>query len=165
MAIPLQRQKRFPLVRWGIWFQSTKLTQQTDCGGKADGRKRLPSVNSGGERCASEGCPSRKPRKAEYVVAYSHLGCHRTSNLVDRLMNRLTRFLYDGRGLHGHRISSERRLRGWALLQNFRPFAPRSGQVREFQSPAQKLSRRQYHPHWLHNLQVCASLAGGVAAT
>lgn len=104
-------------------------------------------------------------REAEYVVAYSHLGCHRTSNLVDRLMNRLTRFLYDGRGLHGHRISSQRRLRGWALLQNFRPFAPRSGQVREFQSPAQRLSRRQYHPHWLHNLQVCASLAGGVAAT
>jgi len=104
-------------------------------------------------------------REAEYVVAYSHPGCHRTSNLVDRLMNRLTRFLYDGRGLHGHRISSERRLRGWALLQNFRPFAPRSRHLREFQSPAQRLSRRQYHPHWLHNLQVCASLAGRAAAT
>jgi len=104
-------------------------------------------------------------REPEYAVAYSHPGCHRTSNLVDRLMNRLTRFLYAGRGLHGHRDSSERRLRGWALLQNFRPFAPRSGQVRPYQSPAHRLSQKQYHPHWLHNLQVSASLAGGIPAT
>jgi hypothetical protein len=102
-------------------------------------------------------------RESEYVLAYSHPDCHRTSNMVDRLMNRLTRFLYAGRGLHGHRISSERRLRGWALLQNFRPFAPRSGQTRQYQSPAHRLSRNQYHPHWLHNLQVCASLAGATS--
>jgi hypothetical protein len=104
-------------------------------------------------------------RESEYVVAYSHAGCHRTSNLVDRLMNRLTRFLYAGRGLHGHRTSSEQRLRGWALLQNFRPFAPRSGQARPYQSAAHRLCQRQCHPHWLHNLQVCASLAGGRGAT
>jgi hypothetical protein len=104
-------------------------------------------------------------REPEYAVAYCHPGCHRTSNLVDRLMNRLTRFLYAGRGLHGNRIPSERRLRGWALLQNFRPFAPRSGQVRLYQSPAHRLSHKQYHPHWLHNLQACASLAGHVTAT
>jgi hypothetical protein len=99
-------------------------------------------------------------RESEYVVSYSHPGCHRTSNLVDRLMNRLTRFLYAGRGLHGHQRSSERRLRGWALLQNFRPFAPRSGQLRKYQSPAHRLNHKQYHSHWLHNLQISASLAG-----
>lgn len=100
-------------------------------------------------------------RESDYVVSYAHPGCHRTSNLVDRLMNRLTRFLYAGRGLHGHQGSGERRLRGWALLQNFRPFAPRSGEPRTYHSPAHRLNRKQYHPHWLHNLQVCASLAGG----
>jgi hypothetical protein len=51
-----------------------------------------------------------------YVVAYDHPGCHRTSNAVDRPMNRLCRLMYAGRGLHGHQASSERRLRGWALL-------------------------------------------------
>lgn len=104
-------------------------------------------------------------RVSEYAESYSHPGCHRTSNLVDRLMNRLTRFLYAGRGLHGHQRSSERRLRGWALLQNFRPFAPRSGQPRKYQSPAHRLNQKQYHPHWLHNLQVCASLAGARSPT
>jgi hypothetical protein len=104
-------------------------------------------------------------RESDYVVSYAHPGCHRTSNLVDRLMNRLTRFLYAGRGLHGHQSSCERRLRGWALLQNFRPFAPRSGEPRKYHSPAHRLNQKQYHLHWLHNLQVCASLAGGRSPT
>lgn len=99
-------------------------------------------------------------RADQYALSYQFPGCHRTSNLVDRLMNRLTRLLYQGRGLHGHQASSELRLRGWALLNNFRPFAPRSGQVRDFQSPAHRLNQKQYHPHWLHNLQVCASCQG-----
>lgn len=99
-------------------------------------------------------------RGTEYAVSYTHPGCHRTSNMVDRLMNRLTRFLYAGRGLHGHQSSSELRLRGWALLQNFCPFARRSGKPREYQSPAHRLNQRRYHEHWLHNLQVCASMAG-----
>ncbi len=100
-----------------------------------------------------------------YALSYDHPGCHRTSNLVDRLMNRLTRLLYAGRGIHGHLQTSELRLRGWALLQNFRPFAPRSGQERAFQSPAHRLNQKQYHSHWLHNLQVCASCQGFRPAT
>ena len=99
-------------------------------------------------------------RAEQYALSYDYPGCHRTSNLVDRLMNRLTRFLYAGRGLHGHQESSEGRLRGWALLQNFRPFAPRSGQIRTFQSPAHRLNQKLYHPHWLHNMQVCSSCNG-----
>ena len=99
-------------------------------------------------------------REPEYSVAYSHPGCHRTSNMVDRLMNRLKRVLYAGRGLHGHQASSERRLRGVVLLQNFRPFAPRSGRKRQYVSPAHQLSHKQYHSHWLHNLLVSASLMG-----
>lgn len=99
-------------------------------------------------------------KTSEYAVAYAHPGCLRTSNTVDRPMNRLRRLLYAGRGLHGHQASSERRLRGWALLLNFRPFARRSGQVREYSSSAHRLNRKCYHTHWLHNLQVSASLMG-----
>jgi hypothetical protein len=98
--------------------------------------------------------------RQEYAVSYQHPGCHRTSNLVDRLTNRLYRVLYAGRGLHGHQASSEHRLRGWALLLNFRPYAPRSGPPREYQSPAHALNGFKYHDHWLHNLQVSASMAG-----
>lgn len=99
-------------------------------------------------------------REAEYAVAYAHSGCYRTSNQVDRLMNRLTRLMYAGRGLHGHQYASTCRLRGWALLLNFRPFATRSGRCRVYDSPAHRLSRIRYHENWLHNLQVSASLGG-----
>lgn len=99
-------------------------------------------------------------RASEYAMAYKHPGCYRTSNQVDRLMNRLTRLLYAGRGLHGHQHSSTYRLRGFALLHNHRPFAPRSGQHREYMSPAHRLNGKRYHEHWLHNLQASASLGG-----
>jgi hypothetical protein len=95
-----------------------------------------------------------------YVVADAHPGCHRTSNAVDRPMNRLCRLMYAGRGLHGHQSSSELRLRGWALLLNFRPYARRSNRPRAYDSPAHRLNGRRYHEHWLHNLMASTSLMG-----
>lgn len=75
-------------------------------------------------------------RTKEYAVAYHYPGCSHTSNAVDRPMDRLCRLMYASRGLHGHQASSQRRLRGWALLLNFWPFAKRSGQTRKHQSCA-----------------------------
>jgi hypothetical protein len=95
-----------------------------------------------------------------YVVAYDHPGCQRTSNAVDRPMNRLCRLMYAGRGLHGHQGSSELRLRGWALLRNFRPYARRSNRPRSHDSPAHRLNGKRYHEHWLHNLMASTSLMG-----
>lgn len=99
-------------------------------------------------------------RSEEYVKAYAHPGCRRTSNMVDRLTNGLYRNLYAHRGMHGHHTSSERRLRGWALLHNFCPFAPRAGQTREYTSPAHRLNQKQYSPCWLQNLMLSASMCG-----
>ena len=99
-------------------------------------------------------------RASQYRVAFKHEGCYRTSNQVDRLMNRMTRLLYAGRGLHGNIDSSERRLRGWALMMNFCPFAKRSGTRREFTSPAHRLNQKRYHENWLENLMISASMAG-----
>ena len=99
-------------------------------------------------------------RTESYVMAYDHPGCHRTSNAVDRPMNRLCRLMYAGRGLHGHQGSSEMRLRGWALLENFRPYAPRGKSPRAFDSPAHRLNGSRYHEYWLHNLMASTSLMG-----
>lgn len=99
-------------------------------------------------------------RSQQYRLAYKHPGCYRTSNQVDRLMNRMTRLLYAGRGLHGNQSGSERRLRGWALLMNFRPFAKRSRVIREFSSAANRLNQKQYAENWLENLMISASMSG-----
>lgn len=99
-------------------------------------------------------------RARQYRLAYKHPDCYRTSNQVDRPMNSLTRLMYSGRGLHGNQASSELRLRGWALLFNFRNFAPRAGQKREHDSRAHRLNNKRYHENWLQNLMLSTSLAG-----
>lgn len=99
-------------------------------------------------------------RTEEYVVAYEHPGCRRTSTAVDQPMNRLCRLAYAGRGVHGHQPSSQRRLRGWALLYNFRPFATRGRHVRPEPSRAHRISGKCYSEHWFENLQIAASLMG-----
>lgn len=99
-------------------------------------------------------------RTEEYVLSYSHPGCYRTSNQVDRPMNALYRLLYANRTLHGHLDTAEFRLRGWALLMNFRPFEPQTRRRTGYQSAAHRLNQRTYHDHWLHNLYISASLGG-----
>lgn len=99
-------------------------------------------------------------RTEEYARAYAHPGCRRTSNMVDRLMNRIYRKLYAQRGLHGHYQASVWRLRGWALLHNFCPFAPRAGRPREYSSPAHRLNQKRYSENWFENLMISASLQG-----
>src|SRR5262249_31407467 len=60
-------------------------------------------------------------KRGAFVRAYAHPGCHRTSNLVDRLLRRLDYRLYCGQHLHGTVEVAERGLRGWALIHNFAP--------------------------------------------
>ena len=97
-----------------------------------------------------------------YAEAYDHPGCHRTSNMVDRLMNLLDRAVHRGRRLHGHLMSAEYRLRGWSLLLNFRPFSARHRSRSEviWPSAAARVNQKTYHDNWLHNLYVSASLGG-----
>jgi len=75
-------------------------------------------------------------------------------------MNALYRLLYANRTLHGHLGTAECRLRGWALLMNFRPFEPQTRRRTGFQSAAHRLNKMKYHGHWLHNLYISAALGG-----
>jgi hypothetical protein len=100
-------------------------------------------------------------KRAAFVVAYAHPGCHRTSNLVDRLLRRLDSHLYCGQHLHGSTVAAERGLRGWALIHNFAPSCPWTERgTPGLRSPAERLNGKRYHPEWLQNLLVSASLGG-----
>ncbi len=91
-------------------------------------------------------------RTDDYAVSYAESDACRTSNQIDRPMNRITRRLYASRGLHGHQATSERRLRAICLLENFRPFAPRSNTPREHYRPAHRFNDKAYDPNWLRLL-------------
>jgi len=100
-------------------------------------------------------------RSKEYGAAYEHPGCHRTSNMLDRVMRSMNRYFERAQHLHGSTEACQQHCRAWALLHNFRPWHPATARAnQDWNSPAERLNRHRYHDHWLHNLLVSASLGG-----
>ena len=101
-------------------------------------------------------------RVLDYAVSYNVPKAYRTSNMVDRPMRRMDRFLFINQYFHGHFASAQLLSRAFALCYNFIPFCPRS----KFDHPERKNSRAaqynqfEYHDNWLINLLTSASLNG-----
>lgn len=107
--------------------------------------------------------PIKKLHKniAYYKAAYDHAGAHRTSNMLDRLMQRMDRHLFSSQYFHGTLESANLSIRGWTLIQNFAPSNPYTVQIHNgFQSPAERLNAFRYHDNWMQNLLISASLGG-----
>ena len=71
-----------------------------------------------GER-AFEAVKKLCDRAHEYAKAYNHPKCKRTSNMLDRLMQKMDRYLFITKYFHGHLQTAELGIRAWALAQNF----------------------------------------------
>ena len=100
-------------------------------------------------------------KRARFAVAYKAPGCHRTSNMLDRMMRSMNRYFFDGQHLHGSFVASRLHCRAWALLHNFAPWAPAVTKAHHgWRCPAERLNGYRYHAHWLQNLLVSASLGG-----
>jgi hypothetical protein len=97
----------------------------------------------------------------QFVLAFDFPQAYRTSNMIDRHLEPLDRWLSDARFFHGHWHSAELQVRTWALFHNFWPYCPRAQISKHYISPAHKLNGRVYHPNWLHNLLISTSVAGG----
>ena len=95
-----------------------------------------------------------------FLLTFEHPNAYRTSNMIDRHMEPMDRWLFSSRYFHGHLSSAERLVRAWALLHNFWPYCPRAKVRKRFQSPAHKLNDFVYHQNWLHNLLISSSIAG-----
>lgn len=100
-------------------------------------------------------------KKALWLKHYDHPQGHRTSNMLDRVMRPMHRYFFDGQHLHGQQTTSERHVRGWALLENFAPWHPAVAKAHDgWRSPAERLNQHRYHDQWLQNLLISASLGG-----
>ena len=99
-------------------------------------------------------------RADQFCLAFDHPHAYRTSNMLDRHMEPMARWLFNGRYFHGNRSSADLRIRGWALLHNYRPYCPRAKISETFQSPAHKLNGTIYRDNWLENLLVSTSGQG-----
>jgi hypothetical protein len=92
-----------------------------------------------------------------FIPAYDHPLAHRTSTMLDRQVDALSRCLDSARFFHGHAASANHIVRAWALMHNFRPFCPRAKIGQKFRSPFHRLNGFVYHDNWLHNLLIASS--------
>jgi hypothetical protein len=121
------------------------------------------------EWCRKENAPSvisepiNKLRQniTSYKAAYDFPKSHRTSNMLDRLMQRMDLHLFNAQYFHGSLRAAELSIRGWALIQNFAPSNPRTVEKHNgYLSPAERLNKFRYHENWLENLMISASMGG-----
>jgi len=99
-------------------------------------------------------------KKAGFLPAYDFTSCLRTSNMVDRLMRRMDKYLFAHQDFHGTLVSAEYGIRAYCLLTNFRPlmYNPSAGYAnRDYTSPFKKLNGFTYHDCWLQNMLVATS--------
>jgi len=100
-------------------------------------------------------------RAAQFKVAYQFPHAHRTSNMVDRLMNHQDRLLYTMQYFHGDKESARLYLRSMALVWNFHPYGTRTRSEDSARvSPFTDLNGFSYHDNWLHNLLIASSMNG-----
>ena len=98
-----------------------------------------------------------------FTRAYDFIGSIRTSNMIDRLMQRMDRHLFATQYFHGTLDSAELGIRAWALIHNFAPFNPWTIKLNGgMQCQAERLNGFRYHENWLQNLLISTSLVGKV---
>ncbi len=96
-----------------------------------------------------------------FTIAYDFPKAHRTSNMIDRLMQRMDKHIFSTQYFHGSNSSTELGIRAWSLIHNFTPSNPITIKNHNgFQSPAERLNKFRYHDNWLQNLLISASLGG-----
>ncbi len=100
-------------------------------------------------------------KKKEWLKLYCYKDCYRTSNMLDRQMRLMDRFIFMMQDFHGTAQSATKLMRGFALVVNFSPLCSKArdrggGAYSRFQ----RLNGFVYHDNWLKNLNIAASLNG-----
>jgi len=96
---------------------------------------------------------------SKFSIAYKFPGSHRTSNMLDRLMQRMDRRLTANQYFHGTLQAANLGIRGWCLILNFAPSNPNTvKKTPELTSPAERINGSSYHTNWLQNLLISTSL-------
>ena len=100
-------------------------------------------------------------KREQFSKIYDHPEAHRTSNMVDRLMQFLDRAFFNAQYFHGMPDSAESRVRALALLWNVCPSSPQTVRKHAGQAcPAERLNGKRYAENWPENLLVSGSMNG-----
>lgn len=100
-------------------------------------------------------------KKYSFIRAFDFENAYRTSNMIDRTMDFMDKFLYHRKYLHGKKETSQKTLTAFCLAFNFRPYCAQTvKQQGGITSPFEKLNGFVYHPNFLHNLLIATSRNG-----
>ncbi len=100
-------------------------------------------------------------KASHFTLAYQFPEAHRTSNMLDRLMNYQDRVLFAMQYFHGYQDSANLTLRAMAMLWNFHPYGRRSqSNATDTVSPFEELNGFYYHHNWLRNFLIASSING-----
>jgi hypothetical protein len=147
----------FPQIKQSVW----NIYHASD---PADFRQQMTRFQTWAQQAitgtALEAIEKLAAKTEAFVLAFDYPQAYRTSNMIDRLMEPMARWLFSARAFHGHWRSAELQVRAWALCHNFWPYCPRAKVSQHYRSPVHKLNGFVYHPNWLHNLLISTSSAG-----
>lgn len=105
-------------------------------------------------------------RKEEFKTSFDCPSAKRTTNMVDRLMKPIDRFLFMKQYFHGDYKNAELMLDALALVINFMPYAPRTVaqhknlEIDRGYSKAHDINQKYFDKNWLNNLLTHASCNG-----
>jgi len=99
-------------------------------------------------------------KKYSFMASYDYDNAYRTSNMVDRLMDFLDKFLYNRKYLKGKKETAQKSITAFCISHNFRPYAPVTVKKQNVRSPFEKLNGFQYHDNWLQNMLIATSRNG-----
>ncbi len=90
--------------------------------------------------------------------AYDFANALRTSNMVDRLMQGMEKYLFAKQYFHGTPAAASDRIRAYCQLTNFRPYNPTTRiRLHALETPFERLNGFTYHDSWLQNLLISTS--------
>ena len=99
-------------------------------------------------------------KSKKWQVYYNHKKAYRTSNMCDRLMRKMSKFIRNNRYFHSSHAEATKLMRAFALVHNFAPYSPFTQKKLGVQSPFERLNGKKYSDNWLTNLMLASSLGG-----
>jgi len=152
-----QWQSHFAAIQQKVWA----VYQATDA---ASLRQRASELLAWAEHTLSgtalEAIQKLCANTERFMPTFDYPTAYRTSNMLDRHMQPLARWLTMARAFHGDWASAELQSRAWAVCHNFLPYCPRAASSARFKSPVHRLNGYVYHDNWLHNLLISTSAVG-----
>jgi hypothetical protein len=98
-------------------------------------------------------------KRNKWNMLYDYPQAYHTSNMLDRIMRLMSRFIFNNRYFHSSNQSSTTIMRAFALIYNFSPSCPYNIKINGgWKCPFERLNQFRYSDDWFINFMIATSL-------